>query len=282
MSTESANHDVADRVVRTAELIRKTFDPVPRVAMILGSGLGGVTASIDAPRTLPFDRIEGFPVARIEGHAGQLVCGRLASTPLLVQQGRVHYYEGHPMEMVVLLTRALALSGVKVLVVTNAAGGVSPDLKAGDLMRLTDHLNLMGANPLAGPHHDAFGPRFPDMSRAYDPDVGAILDQAAADTGHTLHNGIYAAFSGPSYETPAEIGMVRSLGASAVGMSTVPEVIAATQMGVRAGAISCIANSAAGMSHQGISHAEVLDVTAKAAQNLAAILETALPRLHEL
>jgi len=282
MTPHSANHDGADRVARTAELIKKTFDPVPRVAMILGSGLGSVTASIDAPRTLPFDRIEGFPVTRVAGHAGQLLCGELVSTPLLVQQGRVHYYEGHPMDMVVLLTRALALAGVKVLVVTNAAGGVSPDLKAGDLMRLTDHLNLMGANPLTGPHNENYGPRFPDLSRAYDPDVGAILDQAASDSGHELHTGIYAAFSGPSYETPAEIRMVRSLGASAVGMSTVPEVIAATQMGVRAGAISCIANSAAGMSHQGISHDEVLDVTAKASVNLAAILEKALPRLHAL
>ncbi len=282
MKNDSTHNNVAEVATRAAELIRDRFSPVPRVAMILGSGLGGVTASIDAPRTLSFDRIEGLPVARVAGHAGQLVCGTISSTPLLVQQGRVHFYEGHPIDKVVLLTRALALSGVKVLVVTNACGGVAPDLKAGDLMRLTDHLNLMGANPLTGPHHEAFGPRFPDLSRAYDPDVGAILDQAAADTGHTLHQGVYAAFSGPSYETPAEIRMVQSLGASAVGMSTVPEVIAATQMGVRAGAISCIANSAAGMSQQGISHAEVLDVTASASRRLAAILENALPRLHEL
>jgi purine-nucleoside phosphorylase len=272
-------------VARCSEVARRiegAFDPVPPVAMVLGSGLGGLADSLESPAYLPFEEIPHYPAARVVGHAGRLACGTLSGVPVLLQQGRVHFYEGHPMEAVVLLTRGLALAGVKVLILTNAAGAIAPELRPGDLMRLTDHLNLMGSNPLIGPHHSGLGERFPDMSRAYHPDVAAILDEAAAASRHTLHRGVYAAFSGPSYETPAEIRMVRSLGASAVGMSTVPEAIAATQMGVKVGAVSCIANSAAGMSHSGISHREVLDVTARTSQRLTEILGRALPRLDVL
>lgn len=260
---------------QVAATIRKMFDPVPRVAMVLGSGLGGLADDLADPVHLAFESIPHYPQARIEGHAGRISCGTIAGVPVLLQQGRVHFYEGYPMHQVVLLARGLALAGVEILVVTNAAGAVAPELGPGDLMRITDHLNLMGANPLAGPHRPEFGDRFPDMSRAYDPEVGRILDDAAATLGLQLHQGVYAAFSGPSYETPAEIRMVRSLGASAVGMSTVPEAIAATQMGVKVGAVSCIANSAAGMSKQGISHEEVLEVTAEGGKRLARILTQA-------
>jgi purine-nucleoside phosphorylase len=278
---QQGNETVA-RCIEAANRIKAEFDPVPPVALVLGSGLGGLADSLESPRFLPFEEIPHYPAARVEGHAGRLACGRLAGTPVLLQQGRVHYYEGHPMESVVLLTRGLALAGVRVLVLTNAVGAVAPELRPGDLMRITDHVNLMGSNPLIGPHDPAFGERFPDMSRAYHPDVAAILDEAAAASGNRLHRGVYAAFTGPSYETPAEIRMVQSLGASAVGMSTVPEAIAATQMGVKVGAVSCIANSAAGMSHSGITHEEVLEVTAKASLNLAAILKEALPGLDAL
>ncbi len=271
-----------ETVQAASEVIADKFDPVPKTAVVLGSGLGGLAESLDSARFLPFDEIPGYPAAKVEGHAGRLAGGKLSGVPVLLQQGRVHYYEGHPMEKVVLLARGLVLAGVKVLVVTNAAGAIAPELGPGDLMRITDHLNLMGNNPLIGPHHERLGERFPDMSQAYNPEVGKILDEAAAEKGHTLHRGVYAAFSGPSYETPAEIRMVRSLGASAVGMSTVPEAIAATQMGARVGAISCVANSAAGMSHSGISHEEVLEVTARAAKRLAEIIKTALPRMAAL
>lgn len=274
--------EIFDRVKRVAQTISGLFDPLPSTAMVLGSGLGGLASSLEKPVFLPFEEIPGYPAAKVEGHAGRLAGGTLNGVPVILQQGRVHYYEGHPMESVVLLARGLVLAGVRVLIITNAAGAIAPDLGPGDLMRITDHLNLMGQNPLIGPHHPEFGERFPDMSRAYTPEVGDILDRAAAARGHVLHRGIYAAFSGPSYETPAEIQMVRSLGASAVGMSTVPEAIAATQMGARVGAVSCIANSAAGMSHAGISHEEVLDVTSKAAKKLAEILIGAVPELDRL
>ncbi len=277
-----SGEEMFERVQRVAETITRAFDPCPRTAMVLGSGLGGLASSLETPVHLPFDEIPGYPAAKVEGHAGRLAGGTLNGAPVLLQQGRVHYYEGHPMESVVILARGLVLAGVRVLIVTNAAGAIDPDLGPGDLMRITDHLNLMGRNPLIGPHHPGFGERFPDMSRAYGPEVGEILDRAAAAKDLTLHKGVYAAFSGPSYETPAEIRMVRTLGASAVGMSTVPEAIAATQMGARVGAISCIANSAAGMSHSGISHEEVLEVTAEAARRLAEILITALPDLDAL
>jgi len=270
-----------ERVQRVAQKIRETFDPVPEIGLVLGSGLGGLADALDAPRVLPFEELPGYPKAKIAGHAGQLSAGRLEGVDVLLQQGRVHYYEGHPMETVVLLTRGLALAGVKILIITNAAGGIATDLGPGDLMRLTDHLNLMGNNPLIGPHEPRFGERFPDLSRTYS-DVGAVLDRAAKQTGQMLHKGVYAGFSGPSYETPAEIEMVRALGASAVGMSTVPEAIAATQMGVKVGAVSCIANSAAGMTEAGISHEEVLEVTARASRRLTAILIAALPMLQKL
>jgi purine-nucleoside phosphorylase len=268
-----------DQCNQVAATIRETFDPVPRVAMVLGSGLGGLAGDLADPVHLDFQSIPHYPRAGVEGHAGRLSGGALGGVPVLLQQGRVHFYEGYPMRQVVLLARGLALAGVEILVVTNAAGAVATDLGPGDLMRITDHINLMGSNPLTGPHRPEFGHRFPDMSRAYDPDVGGILDGAAAALGLELHRGVYAAFSGPSYETPAEIRMVRSLGASAVGMSTVPEAVVATQMGVKVGAVSCIANSAAGMSKKGISHEEVLQVTAEGGERLARILTQAASEL---
>jgi purine-nucleoside phosphorylase len=282
MTSASESIGFFERAEKVAQRIEQQFQTVPPVAMILGSGLGGLADSAESPRHLPFGEIPGLPAAGVEGHAGRLSAGTIGGVPVLLQQGRVHYYEGHPMETVVLLARGLALAGVRVLIVTNAAGAISEDLGPGDLMRITDHLNLMGSNPLIGPHDARFGERFPDMSQAYDPEVGTILDEAAAATGNVLHKGVYAAFSGPSYETPAEIRMVRSQGASAVGMSTVPETIAATQMGVRVGAVSSIANSAAGMSDSGISHKEVLEVTSRAALKLAEILKASLPRLDSL
>ncbi len=282
MSNPSESLGYFEKAKRVAQRIEDRFQTVPRVAMILGSGLGGLADSAESPRHLPFGEIPGLPSAGVEGHAGRLSSGTIGGVPVLFQQGRVHFYEGHPMETVILLARGLALAGVKILIVTNAAGAIAENLGPGDLMRITDHLNLMGSNPLTGPHDTRLGERFPDMSQAYSPDVGAILDEAAAATGHVLHKGVYAAFSGPSYETPAEIRMVRSQGASAVGMSTVPETIAANQMGVRVGAISSIANSASGMSDSGISHKEVLEVTSRAALKLADILKASLLPLDSL
>jgi purine-nucleoside phosphorylase len=251
----------------------------PRIGIILGSGLGRFARSLPKPEVVPYTRIHNFPPARVEGHAGQLVFATIDGVRIAVLSGRVHYYEGHSLDSVTLPTRTLALLGIQVLVVTNAAGGIREDLHPGDLMAVTDHVNLMGVNPLQGPWDPRFGPRYPDMSAAYDPRVRAALHDAAEASGATLKDGVYAAVPGPSYETPAEIRMLRNLGADAVGMSTVPEVIVANQMGLKVAALSCISNKAAGISRHRLSHQEVMEETARASEHFIKVLRAAIPRL---
>jgi purine-nucleoside phosphorylase len=235
----------------------------PKVGIILGSGLGAFADSLEKPVAIDYRELPDFPISSVHGHAGRLVLGYRGGLPIVAMQGRVHYYEGYSPLQVSFPARVLCRLGVKHLTVTNAAGGINLGFQVGDLMAITDHLNLAGYNPLVGPNVDALGPRFPDMSTAYDPAAREVLFRAAKAEGIDLREGVYVSLSGPSYETPAEIRMLRTLGGDAVGMSTVPEVIVASHMGVKVTGISCITNLAAGISAQKLSHDEVSEVANK-------------------
>ncbi|MFN3409844.1 MAG: purine-nucleoside phosphorylase [Limisphaerales bacterium] len=250
----------------------------PRLGVILGSGFHHVLTELEVAARLPYQRIPGFPPVGVTGHAGEVLVGRLGGTPVIVLSGRAHFYEGHPMEAVTFPTRALAAAGVTDLLVTNAAGGINRRFRAGDFVVLTDHINLMGMNPLRGPASPGL-PRFVDLTQAYDPGLGALLRRAGRRAGLRLHSGIYLAVSGPSYETPAEIRAFARLGADAVGMSTVPEVIVARQCGLRVAGVSCITNLAAGRTRNPLSHAEVLE-TAEHAKHAAAQFIKAFAQLY--
>jgi len=234
---------------------RSTAGKAPRIGLVLGSGLGALADELGDAVRLPYASIPHHPTSSVVGHAGNLCLGELGAVPVACMQGRVHAYEGHPLSRVVFGVRLLAELGCHVVLLSNAAGGIAERLQAGSLMRIDDHINLMGDNPLRGP--TARGPRFSDMSFAYDSELGAQCEAAAREAGVALERGVYVGMLGPSYETPAEIRMLRALGADAVGMSTVPEVIALRQMGVRVGAVSCITNLAAGRSSEPLSHVEV-------------------------
>lgn len=231
----------------------------PEIGLILGSGLGVFAEEINNPVVFPYEEIPEFPVSTVEGHAGRLVCGKLANKQVIAMQGRFHYYEGYSLTELTIPVRVMKLLGIKTLIVTNAAGGVNRNFAAGDLMIITDHVNFMGSNPLIGKNYEEFGPRFPDMSEAYNRDLIKLTEQVAAENGIIIRKGVYAAFSGPSFETPAEIRMISRNGADAVGMSTVPEVIVANQMGIPVLGISCITNMAAGILPQPLSHSEVME-----------------------
>ncbi|MFT3711565.1 MAG: purine-nucleoside phosphorylase [Archangium sp.] len=229
----------------------------PKLGVILGSGLGAFADSLEKPIAIDYRDLPEFPTSSVHGHAGRLVLGFRGNVPIVAMQGRVHFYEGYAPWQVAFPARVLCRLGVKHLTVTNAAGGINGNFKVGDLMAITDHLNLAGFNPLVGPNVEALGPRFPDMSHAYDPALLETLRKVGRDLGVGLREGVYVALSGPSYETPAEIRMLRTLGGDAVGMSTVPEVIVASHMGVKVTGISCITNLAAGISQHKLSHDEV-------------------------
>ncbi len=230
---------------------------VPAVGVVLGSGLGAWADSLTSLVRIPYGEIPRMPQSTVVGHAGNLCLGFAGGVPVACLQGRVHLYEGHDPERVVFGVRLLAQLGCRAVLLTNAAGGLAPAFTPGDLMLVSDHLNLMGKNPLRGPNHDELGTRFPDMTDAYEPALRSAAREAAAETGTTLHEGVYAGLLGPTYETPAEIRMLATLGASAVGMSTVPEVIALRHLRVPAAAISCITNMAAGISKTKLDHSEV-------------------------
>jgi purine-nucleoside phosphorylase len=238
----------------------------PLVGVVLGSGLGAWGNGLTGLTKVPYAEIPHMPRSTVVGHAGNLCLGRSGDVPVACLQGRVHLYEGHEPERVVFAVRMLARLGCRAVLLTNAAGGVTEGWAPGDLMLITDHLNLMGKNPLAGPNEADLGPRFPDMTDAYDREFGALGRDAARELGVTLREGVYAGLLGPTYETPAEIRMFRTVGANAVGMSTVPEVIALRHMGVRAAAISCITNLAAGLSPTKLDHSEV-EATANATRD---------------
>jgi xanthosine phosphorylase len=245
---------------------------VPRLGLILGSGLGRLADAIAEPVAIGYSELPGFPVPSVEGHVGRLVLGRLGGLAVACLQGRLHVYEGARPEAIRLLVRTLKLIGCEILVATNAAGSLRPEAGPGSLMMLTDHINMQPFNPLAGANDDEFGPRFPAMEDAYDPVLRRRLREAAAATGVTLHEGVYAACLGPSFETPAEVRALGRLGADAVGMSTVPEVIVARHCGLRVAAISVITNLAAGLGEEPLSHAHTLAEAGRAADDLSRLL----------
>jgi purine-nucleoside phosphorylase len=234
------------RIEEAVASIRRRTGAVRHLGIVLGSGLGPLVDEVAVDAALPYAEIPHFPVSTAAGHEGRLVLGRLEQTAVAVMQGRAHLYEGYTAAQVAFPIRVMAALGVRTLIVTNAAGGITRRLKPGDLMVITDHINYMGTNPLIGPNDDALGPRFPDLSRAYDPDLVALAIRAGRDEGISLRTGVYLAVSGPSYETPAELAMMARWGAAAVGMSTVPEVIVAGHAGIRVLGISAITNVAHG------------------------------------
>ena len=248
------------------------------VAVVLGSGLGRFADELAEGRAVSFAELPGLVPATVPGHKGRLVYGKVRDTPVLAMQGRLHGYEGHDAATVALPARVVGVLGARALVVTNAAGAVNPSFAPGELMRITDHINLTARNPLTGPNEEALGPRFPDMSHAYDARLAEALESAARAVGQTLRAGVYLQMTGPSYETPAEVRMARALGADAVGMSTVPEVIVAAHMGVPVAGISCITNLAAGISQHPLTHAEVIEVARAVEGKFLDLLKEFVPR----
>lgn len=249
----------------------------PLVAVVLGSGLGSFADRLAGATSVPYQALPHFPSSSVDGHAGRLVLGALRGVPMVAMQGRVHAYEGYSQAQVAFPARVLCALGVKALVVTNAAGGINQGFRPGDLMAITDHINLSGGNPLWGPNDARLGERFPDMTHAYDPGLLEQLQACAKAQQVTLRTGVYANWPGPSYETPAEIRMLRAMGADAVGMSTVPEVIAARHMRVRVAGVSCITNVAAGIGEKPLSHAEVKEVAGRVAEAFSRLLAEFLP-----
>lgn len=275
-----------DRVAAAAAFLRARFEELrPSVGIVLGSGLGAVADTIVDPRVIPYQDIPGFPRSTVEGHSGRLVAGLLDDTPVVVMQGRVHHYEGYSPAEITFPMRVLGMLGIKAVVLTNAAGGIQQGYEIGQLVLLADHINFMGWNPLTGPNEPRFaciagsGLRFFDMTEAYSKSLRALARQAAEEEGFSLDEGVYLATPGPSFETPAEIRAFRILGATLVGMSTVPETIVARHMGIPVLGISCVTNLAAGLSATQLSHAEVFEAGRRVEHRLAALLHRLVPRI---
>ena len=254
--------DLSKRIHDAAEFIRQRLTKLPTIGLILGSGLGDFADTLENRIVIPFAEVPDFPQPTVEGHTGAFVIGDCQGKTVVALQGRIHYYEGHPQSVITIPVRVMALLGVKQLILTNACGGVNLNYMPGDLMVISDHINYSGANPLIGPNLGEFGPRFPDMSDIYTKALRAKILTTAEKNGIALRQGVYAMYSGPSYETPAEIRMFRTLGADAVGMSTVPEAIVAAHCGMEVVGISCITNMAAGVLPQKLNHQEVVETAA--------------------
>ena len=275
---EAALSDLYSRAENAARTIRSRTAEEARIALVLGSGLGGFAEELKDAVTLPYREIPGFVSSTAQGHVGSLVIGKVEGVPVLAMQGRVHYYEGYSLEEVTFPIRTFKLLGINTLVLTNAAGGVDVELNQGALMVISDHLNLMGVNPLRGPNDERFGPRFPDMSEVYSRELQELVIEEARDLGVTVRRGIYAGLAGPSYETPAEIHMLRAFGADAVGMSTVPEAIVARHMGMKVLGISCITNMAAGISENPINHEEVMETGQRVRETFTQLLRRVIAK----
>ena len=275
------------KIKETADFIRRRAGSFkPRAGVVLGSGLGDFVNLLEGSITLPYGEIPNFLPPSVAGHAGKLGLGYLPApdtgterVPLVVLSGRQHYYEGHEMSDVTFATRVLCLLGIETLVVTNASGGVNPGFREGDVMMIVDHINFTGQNPLQGPNLSDFGPRFPDMTEAYDRGHQQVLRDSARRLGLELREGVYQWLLGPTYETPAEIRAARVLGADAVGMSTVPEVIVARHAGVKVAGVSCITNLGAGMTAQRLQHEDVVRVAGQAVKRIHTLLCDAIPRM---
>jgi purine-nucleoside phosphorylase len=271
--------DYYDTVKEAADAIRSRLREVPRIAIVLGSGLGDFANSLGGAVSMPYADLPYWPASKVIGHEGRLVVGTAKGRTIAALAGRSHAYEGHDLRTVTFAVRALGLLGVKTLILTNAAGGVNTGFAAGALMVIDDHINLIGSNPLVGANDERFGTRFPDMSEVYSSRLRRIANQAGQAMNQPVQHGVYVALLGPSYETPAEIRYLRTIGADAVGMSTVPEAIAARHMGLEVLGISCISNMAAGVLPQPLDHAEVMETTRRVRGQFIALLEGIIDRL---
>jgi purine-nucleoside phosphorylase len=280
MVERMASTGLYERAEHATRVIRSRISVEPRIALVLGSGLGAFADDFEEAVGIPYEDIPGFVRSTAQGHAGRLVVGKIDSVPVLAMQGRVHYYEGYSLEEVTFAVRTFGLLGVKTLVLTNAAGGINVQLTQGALMVISDHLNLMGVNPLRGPNDERFGPRFPDMSAVYSHELQELVVDEAKAIGVEVRRGIYGALSGPSYETPAEIHLLRNLGADAVGMSTVPEAIVARHMGLEVLGISCITNMAAGISDEPINHEEVMATGDRVRETFSELLRRVISAIN--
>ena len=268
-----------ERVEEAAAAVRRLCGPVPETAIVLGSGLGDFAGALQDPVTASYGDLPHWPASNVVGHAGRLIVGFAAGRRIAALSGRVHVYEGHDMATVVFATRVMGRLGVKRIILTNAAGGINTSFSQGALMIIDDHINMLGSNPLVGPNDERFGARFPDMTEVYSRRLRAIADDAAQARGIAVRHGVYVAVHGPSYETPAEIRAFRAIGADAVGMSTVPEAIAARHMGMEVLGISCITNMAAGVLTQPLEHDEVVETAHRVRGTFISLIEGILERL---
>jgi purine-nucleoside phosphorylase len=271
-----------ETIEQAAKYLQSKYKQTPKIGLILGSGLGVLADEIENPVKIPYNEIPNFPVSTVEGHAGQLVFGTLMGTEVVAMQGRFHFYEGYGLDKVTFPVRVMKEIGVETLIVTNAAGGVNESFEPGDLMVLSDHINNMGQNPLIGPSDPKLGVRFPDMSQAYDRELREIAKKVAAELRIPVREGVYVANTGPTYETPAEIRALRTLGGDAVGMSTVPEVIVARHANLKVLGLSCISNMAAGILDQPLSHDEVIETTEKVKGNFLNLVKKIVESINKL
>lgn len=269
-------------IKKAAEYLRGKFTETPRIGLILGSGLGVLADEIENPVKIPYGEIPEFPVSTVEGHAGQFVFGTLQGVTVAAMQGRFHFYEGYSLDKVTFPVRVMKELGIRFIIVTNAAGGVNESFEAGDLMIINDHINNFGTNPLIGPNDAELGARFPDMSEAYSKELRVLAKAAAGRLNITVKEGVYVGNTGPSYETPAEIRMLRALGGDAVGMSTVPEVIVARHGGMQVLGISCISNMAAGILDQPLTHDEVIETTERVKNNFLGLIKEIVKDMKSL
>lgn len=269
-----------EKAVQAAALLKAKNPFDVKTFVILGSGLGAFAESLQDAVSIPYSEIPHLPQSTVVGHAGRLVVGLCQGTPVSVMAGRFHFYEGYAMEEVTFPIRIAGLAGIKNIIITNAAGGLNSNFQPGDFMILEDHINLLGNSPLRGRNDERFGPRFPDMTDAYYGPFKDLAEREGKDMGVRIHRGVYTAIPGPSYETPAEIRMLRTLGTDAVGMSTVPETIAARHMGMKVLGISCISNLAAGMTSAKLDHQEVLDTSAHVGKQFAELLQRIVPKME--
>lgn len=268
-----------DRAEAAAQYLLAQTPLRPKIGIVLGSGLGGFADELSEAKRVPYAQIPDFPRSTAVGHSGNMVIGKAVGVAVAAMQGRVHLYEGYSRKEVAFPTRVFGRMGIRALILTNAAGGINPQYQQGALVTIADHINLQGANPLVGPNDDRLGPRFPDMTGAYDVAYRELALQAARKIGLTPHKGVYAGLLGPSYETPAEIRYLRTIGADLVGMSTIPEVLTARHMGIKVLAISCVTNMAAGIVDAVINHAEVLETTARVKNSFVELVKAVLPEI---
>ncbi len=271
-----------NKILEASQFIQSKFKTKPKIGIVLGSGLGIYVDQIQNKVIIPYQEIPHFKRTSVEGHQGCLILGYVHDIPVAALQGRLHAYEGHPMEEIVLPVRVLAALGIEILFLTNASGGINLNYHPGDLVTISDHINLSGRNPLQGPNIAELGPRFPDMTQAYDPSLIDVIHSVAKNHHVEIKSGVYCSVLGPSYETPAEIRMLRTIGADLVGMSTVPEVIAANHLGLKVAGVACITNYAAGIKQEKLSHADVKIVAEKAMVGFATILTETIGELKSL